>query len=94
MLRGAVIIFTGIMSVIFLGKKLRLYHWCGMILVLLGLSCVGVARYTRPKVLSNVCSVIYTDGNTSGASHPLLGDVVIICAQVWLLLSVSHAFRL
>jgi len=70
MLRGAVIIFTGIMSVIFLGKKLRLYHWCGMILVLLGLSCVGVA------------SVLYTDGNTAGASHPLLGDVVIICAQV------------
>lgn len=41
MLRGATIVFSGILSVIFLKKKLVLHHWLGMITVTLGLACVG-----------------------------------------------------
>ena len=41
MLRGAVIIFTGILSVIFLKRKLFLFHWVGMVVVLMGLALVG-----------------------------------------------------
>jgi drug/metabolite transporter (DMT)-like permease len=41
MLRGSVIIFTGILSMIFLKKKLRVHHWSGMVLVLCGLAFVG-----------------------------------------------------
>lgn len=41
MLRGALIIFTGIFSIIFLKKKLKLFHWIGMFLVTAGLVIVG-----------------------------------------------------
>lgn len=41
MLRGATIVFSGILSVIFLKKKLVLHHWIGMLTVTAGLACVG-----------------------------------------------------
>lgn len=68
MLRGAVVIFTGILSVLFLKRKLYLYHWFGMVLVLAGLSLVGLA------------SLITGDENKN-APKPLLGDIIIIIAQ-------------
>lgn len=41
MLRGSIIIFSGVLSVIFLKRKLVLYQWTGMVIVALGLGCVG-----------------------------------------------------
>jgi len=70
MLRGSVVIFTGILSVIFLKKKLYLYHWLGMVFVLAGLALVGLASVVSP---------VKDDTN---APHPLLGDIVIVAAQV------------
>jgi len=69
MLRGAVVIFTGILSMIFLKRKLKMYHWTGMLLVLLGLGVVG---------LSNVLF----GGESQSAPNPLTGDIIIVCAQV------------
>lgn len=66
MLRGAVVIFTGIFSVIFLGRKLRPYHWLGMLLVLGGLLCVG---------LSNT-------GGDDDSKNPALGNTLVIIAQL------------
>nr|XP_027206222.1 solute carrier family 35 member F6-like [Dermatophagoides pteronyssinus] len=43
MLRGALIIFTGLFSIIFLKRRLRLYHWFGMFLVIGGLIIVGLS---------------------------------------------------
>ncbi|KAL6069940.1 Solute carrier family 35 member F6 [Balamuthia mandrillaris] len=43
MLRGSIIVFTGILSVIFLKRKLSAYHWLGMAIVVLGLALVGTA---------------------------------------------------
>ena len=45
MLRGSVVIFTGLLSVVWLGKKLKGTHWGGMILVLCGLLLVGLSGY-------------------------------------------------
>jgi len=42
MLRGAVIIFTGILSVVFLRRRLEWFRWTGMILVIGGLVTVGL----------------------------------------------------
>ena len=49
MLRGAVIIFTGLLSVAFLGKKLKVYEWIGMFTVLAGLIVVGVTDLLEDK---------------------------------------------
>jgi drug/metabolite transporter (DMT)-like permease len=69
MLRGAVIIFTGILSLIFLKRRLKLYHWVGMIAVLIGLAVVGLS------------SVLFGKKSQS-APHPLTGDIIIVCAQL------------
>ena len=45
MLRGSVIIFTGVFSVIFLKAKLHLHHYLGIILVVSGLVSVGIGDY-------------------------------------------------
>lgn len=43
MMRGAIIIFSGILSVIFLKRKLRAHHWIGMLIVTGGLALVGMS---------------------------------------------------
>ena len=70
MLRGSVVLFTGIFSVIFLGRRLYAFHWIGMILVLTGTAIVGIA------------SVLEPDDNAGSASNPLLGDIIIVFAQI------------
>jgi len=69
MLRGAVMIFTGIFSVFFLGRKLGKHHWLGMVIVMSGLALVGVSSVLSPS-------------NGAQASNPLGGIVVIVCAQI------------
>ncbi|XP_053314437.1 solute carrier family 35 member F6 [Spea bombifrons] len=70
MLRGAVIIFTGLLSVAFLGRKLECSQWVGILVTIAGLVVVGLA-----DLLS---------GPTSGKSlsDVITGDLLIIMAQV------------
>ena len=49
MLRGAVIIFTGILSTIFLRRRLAWFKWTGMIFVIGGLVTVGVSDMMTQK---------------------------------------------
>ena len=62
-------IFTGIISMIFLKRKLTGYHWLGMLLVLLGTILVGLAS-------------VIDGGKSAGAPNPVLGDILVIAAQV------------
>jgi len=57
------------MSVIFLKRKLLLAQWIGMLFVLIGLAFVGLAS-------------VLNSSSDSNAPNPLLGDILIICAQV------------
>ncbi|TPP59738.1 Solute carrier family 35 member F6 [Fasciola gigantica] len=41
MMRGSLIIFAGILSIIFLKRRLRGYHWTGMCFTVVGLALVG-----------------------------------------------------
>jgi len=49
MLRGAVIIFTGILSTIFLRRRLAWFKWTGMVFVIGGLVTVGVSDMMNQK---------------------------------------------
>ncbi|KCV69544.1 hypothetical protein H696_03965 [Fonticula alba] len=72
MLRGCVVVFTGIMSVIFLKRKQYLFHWVGMFLVIAGVTIVGLA------------STLMTGGDDApAAKNPVLGDILIISAQIF-----------
>lgn len=43
MLRGAIVIFTGLLSVAFLGRRLVASQWIGILVTTLGLIIVGLA---------------------------------------------------
>merc|ERR1719209_1120275 len=64
MLRGAVIIFTGILSKIFLRRSLAWFKWTGMLFVIGGLVTVG----TSDMVTQKPCNT--TEGtNLTTSSH-------------------------
>ena len=70
MLRGAVIVFTGILSVGFLNKKLVTREWSGIALVIAGLAIVGGSDLVKNN-----------DSDVS-VNSILTGDLLILCAQV------------
>lgn len=72
MLRGSVVIFTGIFSVLFLKRKLSAFHWVGMAFVLAGTAVVGSA------------SVIpgCKGSNDASAPNPTVGNIIIVLSQI------------
>ncbi|XP_052269899.1 solute carrier family 35 member F6-like [Dreissena polymorpha] len=70
MLRGSIIIFTGILSKIFLKRPLKISHWIGMVTVMIGLILVG-------------CSSIFTSlSNKTSGGKTLLGILLILGSQI------------
>jgi drug/metabolite transporter (DMT)-like permease len=47
MLRGSILIFVGIMSVIFLKRRLEWFRWLGMLIIMSGLIVVGVSDFLQ-----------------------------------------------
>lgn len=70
MLRGSVIIFTGLLSVAFLNAKLHPYKWFGMFTVIVGLVLVGIGDF-----------VFFHSGQHMDKYTVLAGDLLIIAAQ-------------
>lgn len=70
MLRGAVIVFTGALSVGFLNRKLVSREWIGIAFVILGLLLIGVSDFLTMQ------------DSKFGTNSILTGDLLIICAQV------------
>ncbi|XP_031960234.1 solute carrier family 35 member F6 [Corvus moneduloides] len=70
MLRGSVIVFTGLLSVAFLGRKLERSHWLGILLTILGLALVGLADLRG------------SGGTEHRLADVITGDLLILLAQV------------
>ena len=51
MLRGSIMIFVGILSVLFLKKKLEWFRWLGMAIIFGGLIVVGVSDFLQVSTL-------------------------------------------
>lgn len=49
MTRGALVLFVGLFSVIFLHRKLYLFHWSALFIVVLGVAIVGLAGAIAPN---------------------------------------------
>ena len=50
MLRGSILIFVGILSVLVLRKRLEWFRWLGMLIILLGLIVVGVSDFLQVRM--------------------------------------------
>ncbi|EFX81958.1 solute carrier family 35 member F6-like [Daphnia pulex] len=71
MLRGAVIIFTGLLSTAFLGRLLKAREWLGMLTVIMGLSVVGASDF------------IFGSGSSNNSINSIItGDLLIVMAQI------------
>jgi len=73
MLRGSVILFTGLLSVAFLGQVIKRHMWLGMAVITLGLVCVGV---------SDIIFNENHDVSDSDLNAIIAGDLLIILAQI------------
>jgi len=71
MLRGAVIIFTGLLSTAFLGRLLKVREWIGMLIVICGLSVVGSSDF-----------IFGGNGSTNDLNSIITGDLLIVMAQI------------
>lgn len=71
MLRGSVIVFVAIFSMIFLQKKLLLREWTGIAFIIIGLTAVGLSDIMGSST-----------GKDSDRTDILIGDSLIILAQI------------
>jgi drug/metabolite transporter (DMT)-like permease len=71
MLRGSMVIFSAILSILFLKRKLYGFNWLGIGFVTLGLVVVAVS-----------CLKAKTTASTSTTSEELIGILLVVAAQV------------
>jgi len=71
MMRGAIIVFSAILAVIFLKRKLRAFHWIGVAVTVIGLCLVGFA------------AVMQQTPSNPRSDHATLGVLLVLVAQVF-----------
>lgn len=70
MLRGSVIVFVAIFSMMFLQRRLKLREWMGIVFIILGLGLVGVS------------DMLSSSSSPADKTNILVGDTLIILAQI------------
>lgn len=74
MLRGSIVVFTAILSVVFLKARYGIHKWIGIALVIVGTLTVGLSSF--------VCTKDGDSDGDSGTNKAMLGNFLIIIAQV------------
>lgn len=74
MLRASNIIFTGLLSVLFLKRRLNLFHWLGMFLVACGVALVGVSSLLNTSSGSSQTH--------SSSIHTAIGCCLVLVSQL------------
>jgi drug/metabolite transporter (DMT)-like permease len=90
MTRGALVLFVGLFSVLFLRRTLHLYQWLSLVGVVTGVALVGLAGVidpdTRAKAASSVTGLVTAamdDDESAAALAAILGVVLIAGAQIF-----------
>ena len=99
MTRGALVLFVGLFSVLFLHRKLYVYQWSALFIVVLGVALVGLAGaiapnpQAQPEPLSLVQTTllavralvedIKVQAHTSEALYTVIGVLMIAAAQIF-----------
>lgn len=74
MTRGSIVIFTCLLSVIFLGRKQHPYHIAGVICVAVGITLVSLSTFMGPH---------HTEAHLRSAKAQMFGITLCITAQVF-----------
>lgn len=99
MTRGALVLFVGLFSVLFLRRKLYLYQWSALFIVVLGVGIVGLAGAIAPNpqatpdpmsvvdkgmlVLRATAEHVKTTAQTPEALQTIIGVLLIAGAQIF-----------
>jgi len=79
MLQSSVIIFSALIRFVWMGKNIALYEGCGILLVVCGLSCVGLASLVSGKSSSNDSPVYF---QILGMCLVLVSQALLACGSV------------
>jgi drug/metabolite transporter (DMT)-like permease len=74
MTRGAIVIFTCLISVVFLGRRQHRYHIVGVMLVFLGITLVSLSTFMNPE---------QADAQRTSSASKIFGIGLCIGAQVF-----------
>lgn len=85
MTRGALVLFVGLFSLIFLGRKLHLFQWLSLFGVVVGVGLVGLAGAIQPDTKANATSLtaMMEDPAAAEALRVVLGVTLIAGAQIF-----------
>ncbi|KAI8950840.1 hypothetical protein F4801DRAFT_590053 [Xylaria longipes] len=83
MTRGALVLFVGLFSLIFLRRKLFLFQWLSLVGVVLGVALVGLAGAIQPDSKAKAGSLVAEDPNAEEAVRVVLGVLLIAGAQIF-----------
>lgn len=99
MTRGALVLFVGLFSVIFLHRKLYLFHWSALFVVVIGVAIVGLAGAIAPNpqdlpdthsgmnhallAARTVADNTGAIGRTPAAVQTIIGVLMIAGAQIF-----------
>ncbi|KAJ4162422.1 hypothetical protein NW754_013853 [Fusarium falciforme] len=88
MTRGALVLFVGLFSVVFLKRHLRLFQWLSLVGVVLGVAVVGLAGALWPdekpeQSMDGPDEDSVTDGGLSDAVRAVIGVLLIAGAQIF-----------
>ncbi|KAJ4316808.1 hypothetical protein N0V84_007676 [Fusarium piperis] len=88
MTRGALVLFVGLFSVVFLKRHLHLFQWLSLVGVVLGVAVVGLAGALWPdekpeQSMGGPNEDSVTDGGLSDAARAVVGVLLIAGAQIF-----------
>ncbi|GAB5585254.1 hypothetical protein Unana1_00154 [Umbelopsis nana] len=78
MLRGAVVIFTGVFSYLFLKRRMTRWEWISLFLVVAGVSVVGLSSVLYPQERPSV----FDDSEVPFDWQSFMGVVFVLGAQI------------
>ncbi|KAG0705045.1 hypothetical protein DFH29DRAFT_908548 [Suillus ampliporus] len=89
MTRGALVLFVGVLSVIFLNRRLWLYQWVSLLTVMAGISLVGYSGSLIKDAVNSALRLLSTDPSSPvpvgepEVTRVLVGVFFILFAQVF-----------
>lgn len=95
MTRGALVLFVGLMSVIFLKKHLAIYKWASLFVVVLGVAVVGLAGALEKKIpgvpnsdqgaqtMVHLARDVYITAKEHTPAETIIGISLIALAQIF-----------
>ena len=85
MTRGALVLFVGLFSVLFLKRHLRLFQWVSLVGVVLGVAIVGLAGAIWPdeKPDAGTHGLATTEDGLTDATRAIIGVLLIAGAQIF-----------